>query len=289
MVAADVGLWTEALPLMTLYDQLYLREMRTIFLEDNQSTLRNIMTGKHVSLRHMSRTHRVNGHWISETCRQQPIDLGACESHLQAADMFTKRFTDGLKWRDVTRLVAIMPWMDFLILFNKGRSTPFPEDLKNKLTETKITKPNQPIRLHIGDPSGHPISAEVFRPPPGLDPPVLEVPVAKARSIKKQRRFGFSKSKLSRRMAPLQELDACARGRKTNRLIWEYCCGDESLMGKPCVEAKGSKVVRLTQREDVHRKWIKLCRGPGECTTPGSCHYYLECYPVHWWEPMAKH
>ena len=93
MVAADVGLRTEALPLLTLLDKLFQREVRCLFLEDNQSTLRNIITGNNQALRHVNRTHRVNVHWISETCRTQPIDLGACESHLMAADIFTKIFT----------------------------------------------------------------------------------------------------------------------------------------------------------------------------------------------------
>lgn len=64
MVAADFGLRTEALPLMTLYDAFLKRETRCLFLEDNQSTLRSITTGKHQSLRHMNRTHIVNVHWI---------------------------------------------------------------------------------------------------------------------------------------------------------------------------------------------------------------------------------
>ena len=41
-VAADLGLRTEALPLMTLLDRIFRREVRCLFLEDNQSTLRNI-------------------------------------------------------------------------------------------------------------------------------------------------------------------------------------------------------------------------------------------------------
>ena len=38
---------------------------------------------------------------------------------------------------------------------------------------------------------------------------------------------------------------------KINRLVLEHCCGDDSLMGKPCADARGSRVVRLTQREDM--------------------------------------
>ena len=98
MAAADLGLRAEAIPLMTLFDNIYRREMRCLFLEDNQSTLKNIMSGKHQALRHMSRTHRVNCHWVTEVCRNLPVDPAACESHLMAGDIFTKRFTEVAKW-----------------------------------------------------------------------------------------------------------------------------------------------------------------------------------------------
>ena len=110
MVAADLGLRTEALPLLTLLDELFQREVRCLFLEDNQSTLTNIRTGKHQALRHANRAHRVNCHWISETCRSQPIDLGARESHLMAADIFTNVFDQLAKWREVKSLIAHCHW-----------------------------------------------------------------------------------------------------------------------------------------------------------------------------------
>ena len=43
MVAADLALRTEALPLMTLFDAILKREIRLLFLEDNQATLRIIL------------------------------------------------------------------------------------------------------------------------------------------------------------------------------------------------------------------------------------------------------
>ena len=87
MVAGDLGLRTEAFPLMTLFDAVLKREIRLLFLEDNQATLIIITTGKNRALRHVYRTHRINVHWISQMVRQQPIDLGACESHLMAGDI----------------------------------------------------------------------------------------------------------------------------------------------------------------------------------------------------------
>lgn len=133
IVAADLGLRTEALPFLTLLDSLFHIIVRCLFLEDNQSTLRNVTTGANQSLRHMNRTHRVNCHSISETCREQPIYFGACESHLMAADMFTNIFTNCEKLVDVMRLIAHLFWADFLRLFNKG-NMPFPDTGKKTAT-----------------------------------------------------------------------------------------------------------------------------------------------------------
>ena len=82
IIAADLGVRTEAMPLMTLFDKILKREIRCLFLEDNQATLRIITTGKTQALRHVFRTHRVNVHFLTEACQEQPIDLGACESIL---------------------------------------------------------------------------------------------------------------------------------------------------------------------------------------------------------------
>ena len=46
MVAADLGLRTAALPLMTLFDAALKRQIRCLFLEDSQATLRMITIGK---------------------------------------------------------------------------------------------------------------------------------------------------------------------------------------------------------------------------------------------------
>ena len=115
-------------------------------LQDNQSTMRNMHTGKNDKLRHMSRTHRVNVHWIAETCRTEPIDVGACESHLMAGDMFTKSFTNGLKWNQVMKLISNFQWSEFLEMFNKGTHTPFPTTNEMKKIEIKMTERTRTIR-----------------------------------------------------------------------------------------------------------------------------------------------
>ena len=72
--------------------------------------------------------------------REQPIDLGACESHLMAGDLFTTWFGTGDKWDQVMKLIGHLRWVDFLRLFNQG-SRPFPTDVKKENVKIPIDKP----------------------------------------------------------------------------------------------------------------------------------------------------
>ena len=67
--------------------------------------------------------------------REQPIDLSACESHLMAGDIFTKRFGTIDKWVQVMKLIGHLSWNDFLRLFNQG-SRLFPTDVKGKCEDS---------------------------------------------------------------------------------------------------------------------------------------------------------
>ena len=140
MVAADLGLRTEALALMTLFNAILKREIRLLFLEDNQSTLRIIMTGKNQALRHAYRTHRIKVHWISQVVREQPIDVGACGSHLMAGDLFTKCVGTTDKWIQVMKLIGHLSWSDVLRRFNQG-SRLFPTDVKKENVKIQVDKP----------------------------------------------------------------------------------------------------------------------------------------------------
>ena len=79
--------------------------MQLHFMEDNTATLRIIKTGKSDALKHVSRTHGVNIAWLNEVYRQGIIIPRYCVTDAMAADIFTKAFTDALKWRHATGLI----------------------------------------------------------------------------------------------------------------------------------------------------------------------------------------
>ena len=75
--------------------------------EDNTSTICVLEKGASNKLAHITRTHRVNLHWLSEVCASHGIHVGHIGSDDQAGDIFTKAFTDPLKWDTLTKLVSI--------------------------------------------------------------------------------------------------------------------------------------------------------------------------------------
>ena len=91
------------------------------------------------ALRRVLRPHRVNAPWVSQVCREQPSDSGACESHLMAGFMFTTCFGHFEKSYEVMKLNSHMPWPDVLNLFNIG-SKPHTQDIKKDISKTEVEK-----------------------------------------------------------------------------------------------------------------------------------------------------
>lgn len=98
IIAAEIALRTEGLPMMSLVDYVLKRPIRMNFYEDNQSAIKIIETGYSQQMRHVARTHRVDIAWIKERFDTDNIDMRYIETQRQAADIFTKHFTCKFKW-----------------------------------------------------------------------------------------------------------------------------------------------------------------------------------------------
>ena len=77
---------------------------RIQFHEDNTTAAHSIRTGR-TNIRHLGRTHRVALAWLHERLLADEYDLLVESSALQAADIFTKAFTDKVKWKSVCDLI----------------------------------------------------------------------------------------------------------------------------------------------------------------------------------------
>ena len=59
-------------------------------------------------MRHIGRTHGVSVAWMFERFQQDDYSLGYCDTADQAADIYTKAFSDPLKWKHACELAGVV-------------------------------------------------------------------------------------------------------------------------------------------------------------------------------------
>ena len=109
VVAADTAIRTEGLPVKHLCEFILNREVDLGLREDNQATMCVMNNGYSSALRHLPRTHRVCLAWIGEVVQDGDITIEYCSTDSQAADIFTKAFSNKPKWQNALQLIGIGP------------------------------------------------------------------------------------------------------------------------------------------------------------------------------------
>ena len=120
-VAANAAVRTMGLPALDLWEAIKGSKMPMDFLEDNTAAIRILTTGKSPALRHLDRTHRVSLAWLHETFQHQHLTLKYINSEKEAADIFTKPFTDADKWKHAIHLINHVYPVDIKSLDNCKR------------------------------------------------------------------------------------------------------------------------------------------------------------------------
>jgi hypothetical protein len=100
LVAVDLALRAEGLPALDVWEVILGRPVKLAFQEDNQAAIVVLQSGYSTALRHMGRTHKVCLKWLHERIVNEDIELEYCVSSEQAADVFTKAFTEPTKWEE---------------------------------------------------------------------------------------------------------------------------------------------------------------------------------------------
>ncbi len=59
-------------------------------------------------MRHLGRTHGISVAWLHETLTREVVRLVYEESHLMAADIYTKAFSDPLRWEHALLLIGVL-------------------------------------------------------------------------------------------------------------------------------------------------------------------------------------
>ena len=106
IVAADLGVRTEGLPALTLWEVLLGRSVQCVLCEDNETCIRVLETGRNPTMRHIGRTHKVDVAFLHERFIDGDICIEATESENQSADIFTKSFVLKEKWTRARDMIA---------------------------------------------------------------------------------------------------------------------------------------------------------------------------------------
>ena len=89
------------------------RPIKLVFQEDNQATIQILKTQKNPTLRHLNRTRRVNISWLCEVFKNlKEVERTYGKTDEMAADIFTKAFTNPIKWNaalDLTGIIHTQP------------------------------------------------------------------------------------------------------------------------------------------------------------------------------------
>jgi len=100
------AVFSEAIPVLQLWETVLERPVDLIIHEDNQATILVVERGYSSKLRHITRTHKINLGSLSELLQDNGIKLQYVESAKQAADIFTKAL-EPIKWPNATELLNI--------------------------------------------------------------------------------------------------------------------------------------------------------------------------------------
>jgi hypothetical protein len=119
IVAIDRGLSKRALPALSLWENILGKQLSIRLMEDNAAACRVVITGRNPSMRHMSRTQRIDVAWINERYVEKSFFFIECPSEYQAGDLMTKHFTDAKVWSRNLHLVGHLDDSVFVKAFNK--------------------------------------------------------------------------------------------------------------------------------------------------------------------------
>jgi hypothetical protein len=110
---------TFLLPQLDLWEVLLPSGFRAVFHEDNQAMMAMVNSGKNPSMRYLSRSHGIAVGWVHERLgirspHRDPVEFNYTTSDRMAADIYTKHFTDFLKWNHAATLINIFDPADLV-------------------------------------------------------------------------------------------------------------------------------------------------------------------------------
>ena len=92
MVSANSAIRLMGLPSLDLWEVVLGRKVALDLIEDNESIIQIVKTGRNLSMRHMSRAHGVNVMWLHDMYHQGLLGMTYTRTEAQCADICIKPF-----------------------------------------------------------------------------------------------------------------------------------------------------------------------------------------------------
>ena len=108
LVALTMALKDEGIPALDLWEIILGRLPKLTLHEDNQAAAQIVRTGKSQKLRHVRRTHGIAISALHDWYKRKVFTLADCHTQAQAADVFTKAFTDPEAWERAVALIGMI-------------------------------------------------------------------------------------------------------------------------------------------------------------------------------------
>ncbi len=99
------------------WDSVTEKKQKLYLHEDNRAMLRVIKTGRNPAMRYLGRTHRISVSWLHEVCASDDVCLEYTQSTDMAADIYTKAYTNAMKWKAVCLLIHFVKLCELPELF----------------------------------------------------------------------------------------------------------------------------------------------------------------------------
>ena len=89
------------MPALKLVERILKKSPNFVFYDDNKAMIGVVRSGRNPTMRHLERSHGVSISWMHEmfTRDYMYLNLAYEVTDRMAADIYTKAFNDGRKWK----------------------------------------------------------------------------------------------------------------------------------------------------------------------------------------------
>ena len=241
IVALAHGLFKEAIPAIELWSRVLGKKIRIRVLEDNEAACRVIITGKNPSMRHMSRTQRIDISSINDVYSKGEFMFVNCPTEYQAADIFTKYIIDKIVWNRNLMLIGH---------FRPGY-----------LKSLGATNACPVIKLDLSLVESNDGSFHCA---------VADLPDASELNDK------FINAVRNTNVLPEHQCLISSNG-PVDRTLVEFCCGPNSRLGRSYECSKGCRVIRITEELNANSVQGKFLSAKGMCSRRGLLFGSIPC------------